>query len=93
MDRDRFQELVIRAVNELPEEFLSQLHNLDIVVEDRPTISQRRKAGTGSKIPKTRNGKTWIHPDYTKDHIYMTFKGGILLWIIWKWVLFKELQS
>ena len=65
MDRERFQELVVRAVNELPEEFLLQLHNLDVVVEDRPTISQRRRAGLGSGytllglyegVPQTRRG-------------------------------------
>ena len=74
MDRERFQELVIRAVNELPEEFLSQLHNLDVVVEDRPSISQRRKAGTGSGysllglyegVPQTRRGRGYgmVLPD------------------------------
>lgn len=74
MDRERFQELVVRAVSELPEEFLSQLHNLDVVVEDRPTIHQRRRAGLGSGhtllglyegIPQTRRGRGYgmVLPD------------------------------
>lgn len=74
MDRERFQELVVRAVNELPEEFLSQLRNLDIVVEDRPSISQRRKTGTGSGysllglyegVPQTRRSRGYgmVLPD------------------------------
>jgi len=74
MDRDRFEELVVRAVNELPEEFLDQLHNLDIVVEDRPSYSQRRKTRTGSGydllglyegVPRTRRGRGYgmVLPD------------------------------
>ena len=74
MDRERFEELVVRAVNELPEEFLSQLHNLDIVVENHPNISQRRMTGTGSGynllglyegVPRTRRGRGYgmVLPD------------------------------
>lgn len=74
MDRERFQELVAQAVAELPEEFLSQLHNLDVVVEDRPTYSQRRRAGMGSGytllglyegVPQTRRGRGYgmVLPD------------------------------
>jgi len=74
MERERFQELVVRAVNELPEEFLSRLNNLDVVVEDRPTISQRRKAGLSSGhtllglyegVPQTRRGRHYglVLPD------------------------------
>ena len=74
MDRERFQELVVRAVAELPEEFLSQLQNLDVVVEDLPTISQRRRAGLGSGhtllglyegVPQTRRGRGYgmVLPD------------------------------
>lgn len=74
MDRERFQELVVRAVDELPEEFLSRLHNLDVVVEDRPTIGQRRRAGLGpghtllglyEGVPQTRRGRGYgmVLPD------------------------------
>jgi len=74
MDRERFQELVTRAVTELPEEFLSRLQNLDVVVEDYPSISQRRKAGLGSRytllglyegVPQTRRGRSYgmVLPD------------------------------
>ncbi len=74
MDRERFQELVVRAVTELPEEFLSQLNNLDVVVEGYPTIGQRRKAGLGSGytllglyegVPQTRRGEHYglVLPD------------------------------
>ncbi len=40
MDRDSFEQLVAHAVESLPEEFLEQLENIDIVVEDEPSEEQ-----------------------------------------------------
>ncbi len=40
MDRESFERLVARVVDDLPEEFLLRLENIDIVVEDRPTPDQ-----------------------------------------------------
>ena len=40
MDRERFENLVARAVEGLPEEFRDRLENIDIVVEDWPTRQQ-----------------------------------------------------
>ncbi len=45
MDRERFQKLVARAVESLPDEFRSRLENIDVVVEDFPTPGQLAKAG------------------------------------------------
>jgi predicted Zn-dependent protease with MMP-like domain len=45
MDRERFERLVARAVEDLPEEFLIRLENIDVVVEDYPTPAQLREAG------------------------------------------------
>jgi predicted Zn-dependent protease with MMP-like domain len=45
MDRERFEWLVARAVESLPEEFRTKLENVDVVVEDWPTQSQLAKAG------------------------------------------------
>jgi predicted Zn-dependent protease with MMP-like domain len=50
MDRNRFEELVARAVEELPEEFQEKLENIDIVVEDWPSHSQLRFAGKGNTL-------------------------------------------
>ena len=36
MDRERFERLVERAVESLPEEFHTRLENVDVVVEDWP---------------------------------------------------------
>jgi predicted Zn-dependent protease with MMP-like domain len=45
MKRESFEQLVANAIEELPEEFLSKLRNIDIVVEDTPTLSQLSRAG------------------------------------------------
>ena len=45
LDKDRFEELVVQAVDDLPEQFLDELQNLDVVVEDFPTKDQLADAG------------------------------------------------
>ena len=45
MDRERFQWLVARAVDSLPEEFRTRLENIDVVVEDWPTQGQLAEVG------------------------------------------------
>ncbi|MBI2869762.1 MAG: metallopeptidase family protein [Chloroflexi bacterium] len=45
MDKERFSELVVRAVEALPGEFASRLDNVDVVVQDSPTPRQMRQAG------------------------------------------------
>ena len=45
MDRERFEQLVAKAVEDLPEEFLTKLHNIDVVVEDYPTFGKVSKVG------------------------------------------------
>ncbi|MDD5127220.1 MAG: metallopeptidase family protein [Dehalococcoidales bacterium] len=45
MNRARFEELVARAVEALPEEFCARLDNIDVVVEDKPAVRQLRREG------------------------------------------------
>ncbi len=45
MDRERFELLVKKAIEDLPEEFLSMLQNIDVVVEDSPTATQLDESG------------------------------------------------
>ena len=45
MDRERFEGLVVRAVESLPEEFHTKLENIDVVVEEWPTQYQLAKVG------------------------------------------------
>lgn len=40
MDRERFEQLVAQAVQELPDEFQERLENIDIMVEDFPSPDQ-----------------------------------------------------
>ena len=44
MKQEEFARLVTKALEDLPEEFLTKLDNIDIVVEDYPTPAQLRKS-------------------------------------------------
>ena len=66
MDREQFEYLVYRVVDELPEEFLEKLDNVEVVVEDRPTAGQIHRArlrrgytlmGLYEGIPQTRRSR------------------------------------
>jgi len=74
MDRQRFEWLVARAVEDLPEEFLSRMENVDVVVEARPSLSQMRRSmlkrghtllGLYEGVPRTRRGSRYglVLPD------------------------------
>ena len=71
MDSDRFRKLVARVVEDLPEEFLSRLDNVDIVVEDNPTSVQISEAGGFNLlglyegVPRTKRGAHYglVPPD------------------------------
>ena len=74
MDRERFEWLVARAVEDLPEEFLTRLENIDVVVEDYPTPGQLREAGLKhgetllglyEGVPQTERGRHYglVPPD------------------------------
>jgi predicted Zn-dependent protease with MMP-like domain len=74
MDRAKFEELVDKAVKSLPAEFLNHLDNIDVLVDDQPTISQLRKSrakvnqtllGLYEGVPQTRRGSNYsmVLPD------------------------------
>ncbi len=74
MDRDKFEELVDKAVKSLPPEFLDRLENIDILVEDQPTLNQLRKSrlqpdqtllGLYEGVPQTRRNSNYgmVLPD------------------------------
>jgi predicted Zn-dependent protease with MMP-like domain len=44
----RFEQLVVEALESLPEEFRRRLENVEIVVEDWPSAYTLRQAGVGS---------------------------------------------
>lgn len=45
MEREKFEWLVARALDSLPEEFRAKLENIDVVVEDWPTEYQLAQVG------------------------------------------------
>jgi predicted Zn-dependent protease with MMP-like domain len=45
MNNDKFESLVFRAVESLPDEFRDRLENIDIIVADRPTRQQLATLG------------------------------------------------
>lgn len=50
MQRERFLDLVIKAVEALPGEFRARLENIDVVVADWPSPSQLGAARVGSRL-------------------------------------------
>ncbi len=74
MSKDRFERLVAKAVEDLPDKFAAQLDNVAIVVQDYPTAVQVRKAGLGRDetllglyegVPQTKRGTHYgmVTPD------------------------------
>ncbi len=74
MNQAKFAQLVIKAVENLPEEFRTRLENVDIVIEDRPTLAQLREAGLSRRetllglyegVPQTERGSHYgmVLPD------------------------------
>jgi len=65
MNRERFERLVARAVETLPEEFLDRLENITVMVQNYPTSTQLTKArirrsdtllGLYEGVPLTKRG-------------------------------------
>jgi len=50
VDRDRFEQLVASALSQLPEEFQEKLENVDVVVEERPTLGQMARMRRGATL-------------------------------------------
>jgi predicted Zn-dependent protease with MMP-like domain len=74
MDREKFEAIVAKAIQNLPSEFKSKLENVDVVVEDWPAPGQLRQAknihptqllGLYQGVPQTRRGRGYglVLPD------------------------------
>jgi predicted Zn-dependent protease with MMP-like domain len=74
IDPEAFEEMVVRAVQELPEEFRDDLINLDVVVEEIASPEQLARAGLRGGydllglyegVPRTRRGRGYgmVLPD------------------------------
>ena len=74
MDRVKFEELVSAAIDDLPDEFVTKLENVDVVVQDWPTTDQLHWAGLKhgymllglyEGVPRTERGQHYglVPPD------------------------------
>ncbi len=74
MNQEEFAQLVTKAIEDLPQEFLTKLENVDIVVEEYPTPAQLRNSGLRrgetllglyEGIPQTKRGSHYgmVLPD------------------------------
>jgi len=74
MEKEKFEALVAKSIDNLPPEFQRKLENVDIVVEDWPTPRQLRQAkhshptqllGLYQGVPQTRRGRRYglVLPD------------------------------
>jgi len=74
MDREKFETLVVEAIDNLPLEFRNKLENVDIVVEDWPTSGQLKEVklshrsqllGLYQGVPQTKRGRGYglVPPD------------------------------
>jgi predicted Zn-dependent protease with MMP-like domain len=74
MNREHFEKLVAEALSALPEEFLEQLENIEIVLEDNPNRQQLNEGGFSYKdtllglyegVPLTNRGSHYglVPPD------------------------------
>jgi len=74
MEREKFQALVTKAIEDLPLEFQSKLENVDVVVEDWPSPRQLKQVklshpsqllGLYQGVPQTKRGRGYgmVLPD------------------------------
>ena len=54
MNRDKFENLVVSAIDNLPPEFHSKLENVDVVVEDWPSPGQLKELKISQIAPSCR---------------------------------------
>ncbi len=75
MDIEKFEELVSEGIEAIPEKFLKRLENVEIIVEERPTLEQLKKLkirknallfGLYEGVPQT---KRWGYGQVLPDKI------------------------
>jgi predicted Zn-dependent protease with MMP-like domain len=65
IDRERFEELVVQALDELPDWVLAAMDNVEVLVEDLPPPDQRNLLGLYHGVPLAERGQfyTNVLPD------------------------------
>ena len=79
LNRAEFEEIVNEGIKAIPEKFLQKLKNVEIVIEDEPTLAQRKKlhpvrsnlpkANAGLQADRTSNGVN-LHSGWTLFGLY-----------------------
>ena len=75
MDRERFEELVSEAVEQLPRQFREKLENVAIIVEDTPPTGMQRGGlllGLFHGVPRTEKSVFYAAPP---DRIFLYQKN------------------
>ena len=84
VSRKDFEKMVEKGIDAIPEKFIKKLDNVSIVVEDEPSLAQKRKLrlhnhdllfGLYEGIPKTKRG--WNYGGVLPDKITI-FKNPML---------------
>jgi|SRR3989344_4765045 len=84
VSRKDFEKMVEKGIDAIPEKFIKKLDNVSIVVEDEPSLAQKRKLrlhnhdllfGLYEGIPKTKRG--WSYGGVLPDKITI-FKNPML---------------
>lgn len=95
---ERFDQLITRAMDELPQDYIRGLENVAIVYDDEPTIEQKQKMklddqhlllGLYEGIPLTQrgNGYSFVLPDKIT-----LFKNSILAVVNSEEQLFEQIK-
>ncbi|MBS4035831.1 MAG: metallopeptidase family protein [Ignavibacterium sp.] len=74
LDREKFEKIVEEGIRAIPEKFLQKLENVVIVVEDEPTLIQKKKLNISSSwtlfglyegVPQAKRGANYsaVLPD------------------------------
>lgn len=77
MDRETFEKLVKKALNELPEEFQEKLENVTMVVEEWPTAEELTSVGV--KPPETLFGLYHGVPKVKRGSYYSALPDKITI--------------
>ncbi len=94
---ERFDALITRAMDELPQEYIAGLNNVAIVMADEPTVEQRQKMKLGHSlllglyegVPLTARGSGWS--GMLPDKITL-FKNQILALVHTEEELFEQIK-
>lgn len=72
MTDEEFEDAIDEALDEIPDEFHEKIENLDIIVEDYPSLEVQRQMGA------SRNGLLGLYTGVPQKHRSPTWYGSVL---------------